>query len=119
MVGRCRGGEWRTVSGTRPWMDQEADAKGQHNQHFKAAQKCSDAGRELDAMVSERPDESRRRQGQGPPWNVHMELHLKHVREQVAKESCASSGSENLIDQVAPRGHETAAAAQSTGSEGV
>ena len=48
-----------------------------------------------------------------------MELHSQHVRDKVDKETCAPGRSENLIDQVAPGSHETAATPQPTSREGV
>ena len=100
-------------------MDQERDRKRQHNEQFEAAQKRRDPRRQLDAVVSERPDEGRCRQCERPPWDVHMELHLQHVRDQIAKETRASGRSEDLIDQVAPGRHEAAAAPESTSGERV
>ena len=81
------------------------------------AQERCNPRRQLDAVVSERPDKGRGRQGQRPPGNVHMELLFQHVRDQVAKETRASGRAEDLVDQVAPSRHEAAAAAESTRGE--
>ena len=100
-------------------MDQEGDPKRQHNEQFEAAQKRGNPRRQLDAVVRERPDESRCRQRERPPWDVHMELHLQHVRDQIAKETRASGRSEDLVDQVAPGRHEAAATPEPASGERV
>src|SRR5271163_2436890 len=46
-----------------------------------------------------------------------MELCLQHVRNEIAKEARTSGGSEDLINQVAPGRHESAAAAESASGE--
>ncbi len=46
-----------------------------------------------------------------------MELLLQHVRDKVAKETRASGRSEDLINQVAPSGHEPAATTEPTRGE--
>ena len=98
-------------------MDQERDGKRQHNEQFQAAQERRDSRRKPDAMVSERPDERSRGQREKPPWDVRVELDSQHVRDQIAKKTGTSGRSENLIDQVAPSGHEAAPAAKSASGE--
>src|ERR1700684_4287986 len=70
-------------------------------------------------MMSERPDEDSGRQRERPPRDVHLELHLQHVRDKIAKEPHGSGRSNDLVDQETPGRHKAAAVAESTSGEGI
>ena len=100
-------------------MNQERNRERQHDEQFEAAQERRDSRRQLDAMVSERPDNGGGRQRKQPPRDVHVELLLQHVRDQVAQKADTSGRAEDFIDQVAPGRHESAATPESARGEGI
>src|SRR5690242_12430561 len=100
-------------------MNQEGNAQRQHDEQFKAAQDGRDPSRKLDAAMSEQPDQGSRGQRQKPPRDMQAELLLQHIRDEIAEKAGTSGGAKNLIDQIAPRGHEAAAAPESEGGEGI
>ncbi len=48
-----------------------------------------------------------------------MELHVQHVRDEIAEETHASGRSKDFVDQVTPGGHKAAATSETASGEGV
>ena len=119
MIGRCVRAQGRLVAGAGPRINQKGDGQRQHDQQFQAAQECSDLHRQADTVAREHPDAGEGHQGNQPPRTMNPKLGLQCVRDQVAEETRGTGRSKEIVNQVAPCGHEAGAASETAGRKGV
>ncbi len=90
-------------------MHEEGHAQREHNQYLDSAEDGRRASREADTEVGEDPHDNGGGDREDPPWDVDAGATLQKVGQHESEEADRPCRPDDVVDQVAPRSHETEA----------